>query len=57
MELYERCRYCKSFSNYGGRNKGFCLRKKLSVRAKDYCGLYRPNVKNEYEQEAKFPSR
>ena len=48
----ERCRNCKSFSKCG-KDGGFCLRLKTSVRRCDVCCHFAPDVKREYKQEAR----
>ncbi len=57
MENKESCKNCKSFSNAGGKNKGFCLKTKTAKSAKSICPYYKPDIQIEYQQEAILPKR
>ena len=54
----DTCATCKSFSTYEKcAAKGYCLKHRKTMKRKDTCGYYRPDVKPEYVIECKPPEK
>ena len=46
------CATCKAYSKYNGGKSGWCMRRRKTVRWREWCGDHKPNTRVRYEQVA-----
>lgn len=48
-QTIDSCNTCKSFSKHNGGKSGWCMRRRKTVKLRECCGNYRPDIKARYE--------